>query len=121
MNEHNAPVRMNRPHGCLVVLAAGLLGALIGAAIGFATWEPCVPDPNDYLPCLFGERRFDVFFGAFLGLVLGTLAGIPLVAVWPRVARSEDAERLIHEVRGDDPELAAKPRIEERQKTGSQN
>ena len=29
--------------------------------------------------------------------------------------RREDAERLIHEVRGDDPELAAKLRIEERE------
>jgi hypothetical protein len=89
MNEHDTAVRMNRPHGCLVVLAAGLLCALIGAAIGYATWEPCVPEPNKYLACLFGDRKFDVLFGAFLGLVLGTLWSIPLVAVWPRVARDE--------------------------------
>jgi hypothetical protein len=29
--------------------------------------------------------------------------------------RREDAERFVEEVRGDDPEMAAKPRIEERE------
>ena len=45
-----------------------------------------------------------------------TTHSLPIVRVaTPSSARREDAERFIEEVRGDDPEMAAKLRIEERE------
>lgn len=79
--------KMNRPHGCLVTLATGLLGALIGAAIGWATYDPCV---SDEFFCLYDEPWLNTFEGGFVGLLIGTFAGLVLLQVWgPRVPRDE--------------------------------
>ena len=43
------------------------------------------------------------------------LAGDPAFVAVEVFVRREDAERFVEEVRGDDPELAAKLRIEERE------
>jgi hypothetical protein len=75
-------MRKGRPHGCLVVLAAGLLCALVGAAIGYATYEPCVSD--EFLGCLFDDPKVNAFQGGFLGLVIGICAGLVLLPLWPR-------------------------------------
>jgi hypothetical protein len=87
MNERDTAVRMNRPHGCLVVLAAGLLGALICAPLAYATYDPCVPDPDVAFDCLFDTRGISTFLGALAGLFIGTCAGLLLLPFWPRAVR----------------------------------
>jgi hypothetical protein len=89
MNEHHAPARKGRPHGCLVVLVAGLGGALIGAGISYLTYDPCVPDPDVALDCLFDTRGIDAFIGGFVGLFIGTCAGLLLLPFWHRAVRDE--------------------------------
>jgi hypothetical protein len=76
-----------------VVLAAGLLGALVGGAIGYVTYEPCVSE--EFLGCLFEDREVDVFLGVFWGLLIGTCAGLLLLPFWPRaVPPDQRSDRL---------------------------
>jgi hypothetical protein len=89
MSEDREAVRKKNPRpGWLVVLAAGFLGALVGAVIGYVTWDPCVPDPNVFLDCLFDEPEVDAFNGAFSGLWIGTCAGLLLLV--PRTRQFRD-------------------------------
>lgn len=84
-----------RPHGFFIVFAVALLGVLVGAAIGLATYEPCVSD--EFMGCLFDDPKVNAFEGGFLGLVIGISAGLVLLPLWPRVRRGEqrgDADDL---------------------------
>jgi hypothetical protein len=53
------------------VLGGAVLGALIGGLIGGLTYQPCT-DPA----CFDLGREFDVWAGAFIGLVIGAVGGM---------------------------------------------
>ena len=89
MTEGHATVRTKKPlPRWLVVLAAVFPGALVGAVIDYVTRDPCVPDPNVFLDCLFDEPEVSAFNGATLGLFIGTCAGLLLFV--PRTRQFKD-------------------------------
>ena len=70
----DALAKINRANACLVVLAGAILGVVVGAALGYATHDACVPDPNEDLSCLFDTAGVDAFLGSVLGSLVGMLA-----------------------------------------------
>jgi hypothetical protein len=88
-------VKTNRANPYLVVLAGTILGVVVGAVLGYAMHDPCVPDPNEDLSCLFDTAGVDAFLGSVLGFLVGMLASFAGLLwlrwlAWVREQRGDD-------------------------------
>ena len=70
----------SRAWALAAVLASAGLAMLVAAAIGYATYEPCVSD--EFLGCLFDGPGFRAAAFAIQGLWIGPIGGFVLWVLW---------------------------------------
>ena len=78
------------PGGWSAVAAAlvgALLGTSVGYGIGYATWEPCIPDPDEFMDCFLDGPGWRAAGGALIGFPVGLVAGLVLWELWRRWRR----------------------------------
>jgi len=72
--------------GLAAAVGGAVLGASVGSAIGYATYEPCVPDPNEFLSCLIDGPEYSAIRGAIIGFPSGVVAALVLWVLWRRLS-----------------------------------